>query len=538
MQTRILIPVFIVLLVIWAVISAARAWHIAEVREAYLPELERFAHEQPGNGPLFALLGARLAEARDYQISVHTLQHAIAEGDNDPEVWLTMAGAAAAAGHRALATGILKTGSGRSVTGLQDAAERVQRLPKSARPLDVASAISPAGPSHLADLRSPRSFLSGIIEWWGRRHPESSGFATRSAWVRQEPDNPQAARLWAVALTTNRDFLGAGRAMQRALLLAPQSAETHLAAAHLLMSMGREDMAGAEYAKCLQIRPQWLPALLGEGQVALDRKLIPTSIQMFEAATQQEPKSAEAWIGLGRAYLNQPLKLSESLSAFKKAESLSPGSSDYFDDYASALDANYQPDTAEKLLRRRLQLAPEDTKAHFLLALLLVTNRPNPQRQAEAESELRTVLRLAPHTPDAQTQLAKILLAQNKIPDAITLLQDARANAPFYLLAATTLARAYLQAGQPEKAQAISGKAATLGRYLDQLQFLQGAIQHNPGDAGVRLQLANLYESTGQTQKALEQRTAANWLQNHPGSATSGADILSLPEPDKGGQPG
>ncbi|MCS6777499.1 MAG: tetratricopeptide repeat protein, partial [Chthonomonadaceae bacterium] len=383
--------------------------------------------QRPSDGPLLALLGARLAESGQYPEAANALTYAISAGEKGTFVYLTWAASMAAMGDRpkAQAALMLAVRDRPGDVELRKALARLQELTADATPQQVAQTICPHGTGKLASIYARGSFLNGLVEWLGRQNPEQSGYVTRQRWVQAEPNNAQAQRLWSEALTFNRRYADAVAAAQRAQELAPNSPAAHLALANALYAGGAVSRAGLEYIAALKIRPDWLPALRGLGQVALDKKLLLIATDVFERAVKQAPDDPDLWIGLGRAHYNQRINLARALEAFQTAERLAPERTDYFADYSTTLRANFKHAEAEALLRRRLASVPKDAQCLFLLGLALTDFNPTPERLQEAEKVFRASLELNPDQAATAAQLGRLMLDQGKVEEAIRLLERA-----------------------------------------------------------------------------------------------------------------
>jgi tetratricopeptide (TPR) repeat protein len=514
------------------------AWQETTLREAYLPQLEARTRQDPHNGRLQALLGARLAEAKEYPGAIDALTQAVASGESTEPVWLTWAAATAASGDPARADAVLRLGmrDARLVPGLQAALDRRSGLGGSPPPSVLAHALCPQGPHALAAACAGGSFLNSVAEGWGRRHPEASGYATREHWAREQPQNALAQRLWGEALARNRRLPEAEETLRRALALDPNTPETHLALADVLTREGAPGKAGLEYVACLKRRKDWLPALLGLGSVALDKKLLPIGVDAFERAVRQAPNLADAWVGLGRAQYNQRLNMGRALEAFQTAARLAPDRTDFWKDYAKALQANFRFDEAEALLRRRLAVASEDAESHFLLAQLLLEHNVTPERQAAAEAELRASLRLQPGVAEAESRLGQLLLDQGKRDEALAMLEQALRHDRLNLVATREMARAYRLAGRMQEAKAAQESAADLSEYLQRVVVLEDRLQRQPNDLQAHRELTGLYQRGGEDEKARREDDIVRVLQAHPKEAERGlkaiksATSLSVPE--------
>ena len=460
-----------------AVLYLPAAWRETSRREAYLPQVEADALRNPSDGRLLALLGGRLVQAGEYAAAADAFRRALAAGEQKEAIWLNLAAANAAEGNRALALADLHLGMQAlpvNAPGLLQAQTQVQALKPSESPLPVARAICPQGPYPLLSLYTRGSFFNKLAEAWGHNHLEESGFATRANLVAANPNDAEAQRLWGLALIRNRRLPEAGVALERAVTLAPRSAPTLLALADWLDASGYDTRATVAYIDCLKLKPNWLPALLGVGKTSLDSGINGYALNSYEKATEIDPKSVEAWIGLGRAHRKTGVDHAKAIAAFQTAQRLAPERADYYDDYADALRQAVQWPEAEAILRKRLKAAGDDPLAHYLLGMVLLNNAPTLERQAEAEAETREALRLFPHNPLADLQLAQIVLSKKQIPEAIGLLNDALQHNPTNRNAMSILARAYRQAGRTDLAEKVSKQADALYKDQQRVQVLEG----------------------------------------------------------------
>ena len=536
------------LICLCAVIGAfalASAWTRTARREAYLPDLEAQARRSPHDPALLALLGGRLAEAREYDAAERTLQKAVGDGAQDAPVWLTWAACDAALGRPVKAGAVLRLGQRQraAAPAIRAALERCRPLGAAPSPAALAQAICPDAAEPLVGAYASGSLLNPLAEIWGRRHPAQSGFETRRRWARERPGDVGVQVLWVDALARNRRPAEAEQAAQGAIQEAPGDAEAHRALADVLFQGGAFVKAGLEYKECLRLRPDWLPAEIGLGRVAVEKKLIPLAVQMFERATKQDPNSTDAWIGLGRAYLNQRLRADKSLTAFQTAARLSPNRTDYFPYYSDTLVSTYHPDQAEALLRRRLRDTDADARSHYLLALILLNNSPTPARQAEAEAHLRDSLRLEPDAPSVKVRLAQVLLDQSQYQAAEGLLVSSLRDDRYSPLAMSLLARACLGLGQTERAKVAQENSARLSAYTQAIAELQAKEDANPLDPSLHERLASLYGGGGQQEQADREAQMAYLLRTHKKAASKGLTDLNaatgayLPVPSRAAPP-
>lgn len=512
-----------------AMFSLSRAWKETERREAYLPQLEGEAKRHPYDGRLQALLGGRLAEAKEYDHASDALMRAAANGESAPAVWLTWAACEAASGQRVQAGSVLRLGirDPQIAPALQAALERCSVLPADVSASTLAESISPGGAGVLVDAYTQGSYLNGFFAGYARRHPYSSGCTTRQQWALQQHEDPTVQRLWAEALMENRRWPEALNTAQKAVGLAPSSPEAHLTVANIYARQGAQGRAGVEYMASLRLRKDWLPALAGLGHVAVEKRLIPIAVDVFERAVKQAPQSPDIWIGLGSAYYNQRLKLDKALEAFQMAARLAPHRTDFYADYSNALRNNYRDEQAEALLRRRLTAEPADARCHYLLALLLLDHKPTPERRQEAGGELETSLRLQPHVAAAETRLGRLRLQQGRPLDAIALLTGASEDDPYSALPLYSLARAYAQVGKHQESQHALAKAETVEKYSERVTFLEDRVQRQPENLDAHRELTTLFAQGGERDKAQREADMVHVLETHHPEAVKGLNDLN-----------
>lgn len=492
------------------------AWRLTERREATLPQLETMAQQSPDDGPLLALLGGRRAESHEAS-AADALRRAAAAGEDTELVWQSLAAVVAASGDPRRAGADLQLGRRtlEPAPALDAAWTRVQKLGLNPEPDALAAAIAPSGPAPLVYAYTRGSFLNGLARWWGHHFPERSGFATRQEWARQAPNDAQVQRLWGLALLANQRLAEAGPTLARAVALAPRSPAAHLAMADALEQGGFQEKAGLEYIACLKLQHNSLPALLGLGHNALEDHLS-HAVPAYQRATQIAPQSVEAWIGLGRAELEDVSTNDKALAAFQTAARLAPERTDFFADYSEALRQASRSDEAEALLRRRLAAVPGDAQCHFLLGQIYMNDPSSPAVETAAENETREALRLSPRQPKAEVQLAQILLRRGAAREAVPLLQDALAAKPYDVATLNVLTRAARQAGNTKLAEALTVRSTSVYNDQQRLRVLETNEHQNLMSLPVHTELTRLYRRTGQAGRADQEQEMVRLLQTNP----------------------
>ena len=512
-------------------------WQRAIYREAYLPQLEVAAKAHPADGYLLTLLGIRHAEAAEFRPAAQALEAAAGADNRASSLWLTWAACEAADNQPQKAKQVLQYGINSKrcdpPTPAREALARLQGLIAQRGSVSgsaAAQAISPGGPSKAMADFAHAGIFGAVLDWQYRRDPNHSGFDFRRREAVANPQNPLAQLRWIEALHKNRRLHDAQKAGKAALAAFPKSPQIITAYADVLYDGGAPATAGVEYRHAVNLAPDYPPAVLGLGKVAVDKQLYQIAVNSYEKATRLVPQDPEAWIGLGRAHYLATRRYDKSLAAFEMAGRLAPNRTDFFPYWSDALIANYRVPEAETLLLRRLAAVPDDARTHFLLGKLLYDSRETPERLASAEKHLRRSLQIQPNVPVVKVALAKLLLEKkdrDAVAEAGTLLGEALDDNPRDDVAMRLLATAYRKIGKKDKAEEIQRLAVKLAEYGGKVLTLEDRERQNVGDLQVHKDLAALYESGGEPDKARRQGEMVYMLTHHREAAEAGLSRLS-----------
>lgn len=526
-RTPVLLALLALLLLAGGGIALNDVWQKANLHELYLPELKQRAKNETTNGHLLALLAIRYAEAAQYGLAAEAFEKAFTAGERHTALWLSWAASTAADGQVEKAFILLQTASKEPdlAPAAKVALDRCNALPPNSTPEQLASAICPEGLEPLVKRYTAPTLFSDWIAGQGRSKPETSGFATREKWAKTEPDNMVAQRLWGEALTRNLRFIEGEKQLRPLLTKTSNSPEVHAALGEALLGQGAPAKAGLEFNAALKKRPDWVPALLGLGRVALEKKLIGMGMTIHEKLVKLEPNNPDAWIGLGVAYYNQRLDLSRSLEGFDTAKRLAPTRTDFNADYSKALRANFRNPDAETVLRQRLAEEPNDSQCLYLLALVLLEYKPDNQRRDEAEKALRASLEHG-FSSAAADRLGRILLAKGDAQEAASLLERSLAEDIYNIAATSALVRAYRQLNREADAKKLEASLVDLSKYIHEVRELEDLLRRAPLDAKLHKRLANLMLRGGETKKAQFHIDAARMLETNRKQAAAGLSNL------------
>ncbi len=120
------------------------------------------------------------------------------------------------------------------------------------------------------------------------------------------------------------DFLDAAEiSLRNAQTLEPDDYRWHYLLAYLVMTRGQLEASLPDYARALELRPDFLPAILRLGRVHLALGQTAQAKQWFERALALEPQIAAAHEGLGKVQVADG-DLATAVASFERALELEP----------------------------------------------------------------------------------------------------------------------------------------------------------------------------------------------------------------------
>ncbi len=256
--------------------------------------------------------------------------------------------------------------------------------------------------------------------------------------IAEKPDVAYAHFQLAYAYTGLNRAAEAREEYQRCIDLDPKMSEAQLNLGILLLET---DPAGAAtpLRKAVELLPsQSRPRyLLG---VALERsKDLTGAAEAFESAARLDPADMETQIRLGEVYLRLQRPV-EAEKKFRQVLERQPKSALALRGLALCLDAENKPEALDAY-RSYLGVEPQDSVARTRFVQLLVASKQFDEALAETQkSPNGQAMSL-----DALRLRADILIGQNKLEEAITVLKQAIALAPQDAQLHGGLGRVYLQ---------------------------------------------------------------------------------------------
>lgn len=284
----------------------------------------------------------------------------------------------------------------------------------------------------------------------------------------------------------------------------PSYAPLHVLEAELQDQSGRGDEAMASYGKALDVDPNLAVAELGIGRLALDGGDIEKALPHLEKAASLQPDSGAIQATLARAYqragnrdkaraaadlaraLPTEVILDDRVMASVQEEAVSLVG---YQTRANEAEARGEPKKAESLLRRMIELKPDDANLHYNLA----NNLSRQGRLDEAEASYREALRLEPKLVAALINLGIVLSQKGKLGEAKGLFEKALEIDPDSAGALSSLAK----------------MAALDGDFPRAIALFQQALARNPLEVETHYALAQVYRHQGSLAEAVRSFTRA-----------------------------
>ena len=251
-----------------------------------------------------------------------------------------------------------------------------------------------------------------------------------------------------------RKYTAAETHLHAFLTTYPQNDRAYFDLGYCEDAQGHFDTAAAHFRKALAINPKQFESHLALG-LLLARQGNSGAQQQLEAATKSTPNppnpaaKAQAYRALARLLVkSDPTEASNDLvHALKLTPETIPDTLLAAQIAENAGDLNI----AEQEYQKVLSESPKNSQAISGLTQLYITQK----HYAKAEPLVRTALKSHPDDPTLNAQLAAILNAQGKLPEAIASLEKLRQVHPQNPTIGAMLADAYLQSGDMNKAAAL-----------------------------------------------------------------------------------
>ena len=233
-----------------------------------------------------------------------------------------------------------------------------------------------------------------------------------------------------------------------------------------------------------------------------------TALSVARDVQKQHPKRAAGFL-LESEILAQQKKFGPAIEAVKAAQTRSPGTVGAIRLHALYV-ANGRPAEADKVAAEWEAGHPKDAPFQTHLGMMAIEAKD----WAKAETRFRRVIAQTPDDPRVLNNLAWVLMQQNKT-GAIEFAERAYTLSPTVAQFMDTYALALSGAGQPQKA----------------LEIQRKALEQDPDNVGMRLNLARILVQAGQAQPARQElERLAKLGSSFEGQAQVQALLKTLPQ--------
>jgi tetratricopeptide (TPR) repeat protein len=205
----------------------------------------------------------------------------------------------------------------------------------------------------------------------------------------------------------------AGRLVDQARALAPDSPDVHSMLGDMLLSAEEPEAAEVEYRQVLAIHPDSSSAHHKLAEVLRLQGKFNESIAELRETLRLDPKSAGAHTDLGLIFRAQD-KTEDSAAEYREAIRIDPDWADAHNGLAVLLATTGRPDLAVNEFKEIVRIDPDSTIGYFNMATALA----DLDRDVEAAAALREVIRIYPDHYNAHYNLGEMFRLEGKFDEA------------------------------------------------------------------------------------------------------------------------
>lgn len=238
----------------------------------------------------------------------------------------------------------------------------------------------------------------------------------------ETPDQPDALHLLGLALLAKGNPGEALDLVQRAVRIAPASADYHVTLGTAQQILGLLPDARDSYSRAIALNPAVEGAHNNLGMVLRELGQPEAAADAFREVCESAPHNPDGWTNYGMA-LKESGKLEEAETAILHALSLDERSTAALTQLGALRAKQERVDEAIAAYRAALTLDPDDAEANDNLGwalLLAVKNEPLEAPAPETLTYLEKAVALAPERWSGWENLGCALLRFNRFHDALT----------------------------------------------------------------------------------------------------------------------
>lgn len=209
------------------------------------------------------------------------------------------------------------------------------------------------------------------------------------------------------------DFAAAESAARAWLANEPASAEAEHLLGVSLQALGRLDAADAAFGRALALAPDRTDSHIARALLATQRNDTVAAVAGFQQAVAHDPNQIVVYLSLAQLALGRG-DVDEAERQLRVAERINPEHPHLLALHGQALLARGQGEQALSLLNQAMRVAPEDGLVQGVLGLVLLALG----RHAFAEQALRNALALQPNATALRHALLRALLGQQRNDEA------------------------------------------------------------------------------------------------------------------------
>ncbi|WP_114971791.1 XrtA/PEP-CTERM system TPR-repeat protein PrsT [Rhodoferax ferrireducens] len=400
------------------------------------------------------LLGKALLQNGDVVAAEVALTEALRLGVNRAEVVIPLGQAYLAQGKQKLILGQPQF----SLAGLPAAVQRELLLLRSAASADLGDlrgALKAIDEARAIDSTLPSVWLAEVpIRIRARQFREATEAAQRA--LALAPDSAEAWYQKGSILHVSGDLAATLAAYDKALTLEAGHVEARVARAGLYLDLGRQPEAASDVGELKRIAPKepraaYLRALLAErdNKPELARSALKDLVGLIDPVPIDFIRYRPQLLmlnGLAHFGLNEREKAKQYLEAFQKTQGNSAASKLLAQIYLGESNV----DRAIEVLETYLKAQPADGQAMTLLGSALLSKGHHARAASLMQQALKTN-----DAPEFRTVLGLSLIRSGQSGNGVVELEAAYKKDPHQTQAATVLIRLYLRSGQASKAALI-----------------------------------------------------------------------------------
>ncbi len=335
---------------------------------------------------------------------------------------------------------------------------------------EVAGLLSQAVEANPAEFQ-PRLLL---IELYLRTNDPKQATAAAQSAVAALPQSPEALAALGRVQQASGDLNQAITTYGKLVAMQPLSAQSHILLAEVQVASKNNQTAEQSLRKALEIRPDLLEAQRGLILVALEAKRYQDAVKIARAVQEQRPKASVGFLlegDLGAAQMNW-----DGAAAAYRAGLQRQASTDLALKLRTALIASGKAAESEKFTATWLKSHPEDLAFLFHLGDAALAGKDF----IAAEKNYLAVLRIQPNSAVALNNLAWVTAQLGK-EGAIAYAEKATKLSP----------------GQPVFMDTLAMLLAEKKEYAKAIALQKKALELQPENAGLRLNLARILARAG-----------------------------------------